>query len=388
MKTIDMIKEKLKKLPIETILLITICIYIATLHIGMTTFNITYESKIVLKGIRYLCYIIFFINILIDFKFNTKEWKFYALFFIGGIITILSKDVSIIILLVILFSIKDISKEKIIKVVFYTNLIILLVTITCSLMEIIPNWTFERNSEQLRYSLGYQFCTFSSTYLMFIVLARFYLTKGRINCIETMLMAFMAIVIYYFGDARTGFLLILFILLSSTIIQIAGKLKLKISDKIVNIFNKVIKYMCYILPTFLAISFILLVIMYNAEVPGIKEIDSFLTGRLHYTNRAIEKYGITLLGKEIEWQGWGGFGYTVFEQFEYTFVDNSNMKIMLNYGVISLIILLYVFTKKLTTEYNKKDYCLLYCFVIVLLWSFIEPSLLELDKNIFMLILI
>lgn len=383
MQAIIDIRENLKKLPWKKILIITLCLYLSILHVGMTTFNITDVSKVVLKCARYLCYIVFFINILITFNYSKNDFKYYILFGICGVVTLFSKDVSVMILLIILFSVKNISKEKLIKLAFYTNLTILLVTMICSLIGIIPNWIFVRNNVQLRYSLGYQFCTFASTYLFFIILARFYINKGKINYIESALMAFAAVVIYYFGDSRTGFILILLILLSSAVVQLFEKVK--INDKIIDVLKNILKYVCYVLPAFLAISFIFLIFMYRIGSPWIKEIDKILTGRLNYTNIAIEKYGITLLGQKIKWQGWGGYGYTVFEQFDYNFVDNSNMKILLNYGIVSLATLLYVFTKKLVNEYNKKDYYLIYCLIIVLLWAFIEPSLLELDKNIFML---
>lgn len=60
---------------------------------------------------------------------------------------------------------------------------------------------------------------------------------------------------------------------------------------------------------------------------------------------------------------------------------------MLNYGVLFLIFLVCAYTKAMIKAYNTKKYYYIYSLSIVLIWASIEPSLLSISKNIFIVLL-
>ena len=166
--------------------------------------------------------------------------------------------------------------------------------------------------------------------------------------------------------------------------------KIKILKKafMSNVTQKVLKKLLYILPVILFIVAILITVLYiNKTSLGLK-LDQILSGRLKYTSEAFERYQLTPFGQNIKWNGWGGHGYIEENDFlssEYNFVDISYARILFDYGIITTILILYMYTKVLIENYNKKNYWMCFTLIFVLIWSFVEPYIVYIGKNIFVL---
>jgi hypothetical protein len=89
----------------------------------------------------------------------------------------------------------------------------------------------------------------------------------------------------------------------------------------------------------------------------------------------------------IDWYAWGGYGYnntlsnTV--KYEYNFVDSSYPRILLDYGVILSMVILCGYSFLLIYFIKQKDLIMFFVFMIILVWSLIEPSIASLPRNIF-----
>lgn len=89
--------------------------------------------------------------------------------------------------------------------------------------------------------------------------------------------------------------------------------------------------------------------------------------------------------------GWGGYGYINKEKmkdFKYNYVDSSYARIVLDCGIIftGVILLLYTIALLNYSKKGKKAEC--FIILVVLLWCFIEPIIIDIGRNIFVIFLI
>ena len=89
--------------------------------------------------------------------------------------------------------------------------------------------------------------------------------------------------------------------------------------------------------------------------------------------------------------GWGGYGYINKEKmkdFKYNYVDSSYARIVFDYGIIFTYIILLGYTIILFYYLKQENYCECFILLIVLLWCFIEPIIIDIGRNIFVILLI
>lgn len=367
------------------IILIVFIIFLIDIHLENTVLGWTNNIfSIISKVIRYGCYLIFLINIFLDWKSGEKiTWPML----IAGVISILtfvfSKNTAIILLLIVLFALRKIEMKKLIKIAYYTNLIMFIIVILASVIGIIPNWIFERDDTHIRLALGYHWATIPLTLFFFIVLMSFYLKRENVTPIEIYLNLVVSIVLFKLTDSRTGFILILLVILSTILIKILKKFNINIK-KYTD--SKNFRYIVCALPIIIIIFIFLLLIFDNNQLAN--KINDLLSGRIYLAKQALQNYGITPFGEEIEWYGWGGYGYVEQENFSYNFVDISYIKILLDCGFTTLILLVVSYILSIDEWIERKDYYSVYALLIILLWACIEPNIVNISMNIFILLLI
>ena len=103
----------------------------------------------------------------------------------------------------------------------------------------------------------------------------------------------------------------------------------------------------------------------------------------------MKEYGVSAFGEEIKWIGNGGYGY-VFTHFDesYNYVDCSYVRILLDYGVIFFVIVIIGFSLAARKAKQENDKYLLLSLAFVAMYSIIEPRLLEIGFNNFVLVLV
>ena len=119
------------------------------------------------------------------------------------------------------------------------------------------------------------------------------------------------------------------------------------------------------------------------------KINSLISNRFALANKALNEYGISLFGKKIEWIGNGGYGHT-FTTFEgtYNYVDCSYVRILLDYGILFLLIVIIGFTMASVKALRENDKYLLITLSFIAIYSIIEPRLIEIGFNSFVLVLV
>ena len=380
--------NRLKQININKFMYIIFGMYMFSLVFTSTVLpEISDFCNIILKLIRYICYLSFVFKIVLDFK-EDKKITFAMIIFtiITFIVFIFTRNKSVVFFYLGLMAFKKLEIDKLLKIAYNVTFIIFFGIVILSLLGIIQDWTFPRGT-LVRHSLGFIYATDCIGIFLAIILMYFYMKKSKANLLEIIAFEFINVVLYKFTDGRLSFILIT-ILLSALVLSKIKIIKNILKSKfIINI----MKIMCYSAPVVLLIIFNSLTYAYSKNYNNIDKVDKLLSGRLEFTAKAYEEYGVPIFGKDIKWHGWGGYGYVNLEEmdeFEYNFVDSSYAKIIFDYGIIYMILVIFAYQYMLRKNFNEKNYWAVASLLFVLIWSFIEPYIINLGRNPLILLLI
>lgn len=123
----------------------------------------------------------------------------------------------------------------------------------------------------------------------------------------------------------------------------------------------------------------LLTYLYKESRTILVWIDEFITGRLHVGYESIEKYGLSLFGKDVVMIG-NGVGKST-TSGEYNFVDCSYLYNALLYGIILAVVVVFAYT--LIALRNKNNLYIQYVVAVIAINAAIAHHLLDPAYNIF-----
>ena len=381
-----MINKKTKGFNISNSIYIVFCIYIVTMLLSETSISILDEIfENIIRIIRYFCYFFFIAKAFWNWK-NGKNKITLTMFLIGILFLIIyyfSGKKNLLIMFIALISLKNTDKNKIIKAALITYIITYSLVIFASIIGLIPDWTYTRG-ETIRHSFGFSYPTITMVYYLMIILMYIYTRKSKITIYEIIILEIINVFLYNSTAGRTTYILVTIVLILLVL------KKAKFLDFLLkkDIFQKMLKGCCYIIPT-LAIIFILAMsYLYSINDSFAISMNKMLSNRLQLTCTAFQDYDVTLFGQDTQWNGWGGFGYSEnidTKNYVYNYLDNSYARLILDYGVIFTILVIMGYTILLIQNYKKKDYWMIFIIFIILVLSELEPHLIDLNKNIFVI---
>ena len=114
---------------------------------------------------------------------------------------------------------------------------------------------------------------------------------------------------------------------------------------------------------------IILIIIYNLNLPYADVINSILSRRLEFANETFSQYGITLFGSYFS-SGYAG-------------VDIAYLNIILSVGVINAIIILFAYYKAIKYFINKNNIILTIILGFIIIDSIINSDLISYNYNVF-----
>lgn len=377
--------DKVKKLTLENLIYMCWAVYIFASFLNIVGIFFASEKwQFVLKIVRYICYIVFFIKIYFDWKKGEKvTFAIIGATLITIAIAFFAKNRSAFFILLILIALRKMDFDKLIKIAFKIFLVSFLVTISLAMLGIIPNWEFSRGMTP-RYSLGFIYATDAIGMYLVIILMFFYTKRKNSTKTELLILEVINVFMYSYTNGRVSFILISTILF----LQFLSRFQF-IKDIFYNNFvQKCLKMICYTLPVVLFIGLHLLVVMYASNNFVANKVNKILSNRVKLTYQAYRNYEMKPFGEKINWNGWGGYGYKEQnneEEFTYNFLDSSYASIVFDYGLVLSCIVILGYRKILITNYKDKNYWLVITIIFVLLWSFIEQHIINLGKNVFVL---
>lgn len=408
-KRYNSLLNRFKHITVEQMTYVAFGCYILATLLNYTVIPKIFQPiDLFLKLLKYSCCIVFLYKSCINLKRDKKVSLSIVIFIILTALSfIFSQNRNLFLFFCTLVGLRKMNISKLIKIAYYVSIMIFLSTISLSLLGAIPNWTFPRG-DITRNSLGFIFATDCIGIYLSIILMYFYLKRSNARIFEIILLEILNIFLYKATDGRLSFILITILLAMlmisklpqltcvntkkkyvATIKRICRQLRYKVSQR--HFIQKTIKIVCYILPTILFVAYNSLTIACMNNPNDMKSIDRILSSRLKYTAQAYKEYHVPLFGKNIKWQGWGGYGYVDeidVENFEYNFVDSSYARLIFDFGVIYTLAVLIAYTYSLIYYLKKKDYWALIVIVFILIWSFIEPYMISVTRNPLVLLLI
>lgn len=263
---------------------------------------------------------------------------------------------------------KGIKLDRILKVYLIIGISVMLVAFAASQAGWIENLVYlGREPGQIRNSFGIIYPTDFAAHVFYLVLAGTCI-NNRITTIPDILMVlFLAIFVWKACEARTGFLCLGIYAVLLLIVK----------------FGKVGKrrYLLCSVPIVCCVVFLVLTAGYQAGMPICEKIDTFLSGRLQLSAQGIAEYGYSLFGQNIKEIGNGG---TVIFNYDYFFLDDSYIRIALEYGIVLLIVVLVLLTRLIQNSIHTKRVLLTAAIIMVCIHSVMEQHLLEIAYNPFL----
>lgn len=355
-------------------------LYVISLMIGLTTFKDVNNMTVFQDALRNLSYIFLVFKIFIDFYGSQNKRKFICVWMIfmipGLIVTRITHSVTLLTTFAFMLCAYQIDFEVFIKKIFVINIVFMLITIISSCVGIIPNLSFIQE-DRIRYSLGFTYPSHLASFLFFNILIYIFIKKGDLRIRDYLICELLSILCFCVTDARMGLICTTLVLFTFFVLQYNSRIKISSFINYCLIWSPIIFSSCI---TFLSI-------IYHKSSTILLFLNQCLNGRLGYAKYIIGKHGIDLFGNYIEWHGWvDNQGADIISN--YNFVDISYVKILANYGIIVFIFFVVFLSLLCYKAYINKNTCLQLVIFFICMYSVIEPRLIELHFNPFILLLL
>lgn len=273
----------------------------------------------------------------------------------------------------ILIGSKNVNLKKVLKLHAYLLMGTLVITYLGIKLDIIQNISHVgRGGEFIRKYVGFRFTTFGANTIFHLICIWGYVRGKLIKYWEILLLAIVNYYYYTQTDTKSAYYLALLYLVLILIIKVFRIEKLP--KVIVSMMEQ------WSIPVIALVS-ILLTQSYAQRNSFNIALNELLTGRLYLGLKAIRSYGISLFGNNIVWNTYDLYGRA---QGEYLYVDASFLNILLQFGILFLITLIFSYWMLFKRNPYSNIYYSISFFVIVV-HSMWDPQFLELWFNPFLL---
>lgn len=272
----------------------------------------------------------------------------------------------------------DIDYKKILKVSFAINFYTLIISVVGSFTGCIENLVYG-SENVLKNSFGTIYYTDFAAKILFLFLTAWLIWNNVPDIVFFILSLFVIFFVVYYNRARCSSIVLIFfciITMFSTIIQYK---KVKICNRIISIFDIAIKNFM----TIASLGIIVLSYIYDENVYLLNRVNAIISARLQWGKTAINEYGITMFGTAFDQIGGGG---TTVSNLDYNFVDSSYVLILLQYGILVLIVILFLYYYTCSKAISADNRRIAIVFALVALHSIIEHHFLEINYNIFLIL--
>lgn len=316
--------------------------------------------------------IIVFACIFLIFKYiidkHSTESIIYStlILIVAGLISYITSGWYVIMVLaILLINMKNINIRKLIIIwIIEISILMLFIAISYKLGvigETVISW--DRDTGIDRYTLGYNYTTFSSNYFFHLTIFYLYIKGNLIKYLELGVLALLNIYLYNLTNTKAA---VIYSALAIILVILIKKFNFSKGVSYINKFSMFVGGFVAGLLTYL----------YKYDSAIISEINVILSGRLYYGYKGIEEYGITLFGQRITWIT----EVILDSELQYNYIDSSYLNIMFNYGIIMLLFVMlgyYVLGKRNIS--NDIYYSIL--ILIITLHSMFDPQLIEIMYN-------
>jgi hypothetical protein len=308
-------------------------------------------------------------------KYSLKELLIFSGFFFFSIfVAYQNKTVDVPVTVVVVFCLRKIPFERIVKTDFYTRTILTMIIFILSIYGYIPSNNFFREG-QMRYSFGFYHPNLFGAYVLIIVLEFIYLgyLKNK-NTLRIWVILPVALFIDKTANSRSVEVSLIFYLLVYLIFKI--KFFSKISSKMLTFISVIM--ICL----FSAIS-IISSYMYNPTIEMWEVINKLLSSRPSLINSVVNNfYPVHLLGQRTPLLS-NMDGIFISGKTINLFVDNSYMSIAIKFGFITLVLFVIWLSRNASSFFKGENRIIMFCWLLsLLIWGLSENKLILIQFNI------
>ena len=234
------------------------------------------------------------------------------------------------------------------------------------------------DSFRVRNSCGFIWVSFLSHYYLELTICFAILVADRLSLRHLLLLAVIDCAIYMVTGSRNSFVLTLLFLVAVAFWLLFRK-------------KKPCSSLCAVI---ICLSFclaaVLSFVIYLAFDPFVGvglQINTALSGRMLLTQRAVELYGLSAFGTQIQWVTQSMVAGGQFAAEQYSYVDSSYLNILINYGWVFAFFVLVALS---VIAYRCTKNCGLIlgiAFFTFAIHGIVDPQLLDLHYCVFLLLL-
>lgn len=275
----------------------------------------------------------------------------------------------LIILLILVLGARGVQIRSIVKTHFAVYGTIMAVAIICSLAGVIENYTINAGSFAV-YALGNTYPTDFAAGILSLVLDFSYINATKWKAKYSLVFVIIAYALYRITHARTSSILIVVLAIVQLLLLTPFKNYVQNSRKL--------RIVAGILFPILAIASITVQAIFGKlNNSFLKLLDFLLTNRLSYGYQVMNKYGLQLWGRRIDFIG-AGWGTMITENNRYFYVDNGYLQCALLYGVAVLAAICLGYLYMAVSNKTKNDYELTIILLFYSIWGVVEPRIFNL----------
>ena len=358
----------------------SLTIYLVLLFINQTELrsSLPKVGQQVIQLGRYMCYFLFLLKIIREQVYKEKYLLACAVGFVFAALCVFSSgNKTMVFTLMALTAGYNCNWKKILKICTCVFGIGLVTTILLCVLHIFHDTILD--PDRMRHNLGFNWVTLAPIYMMFICIGYTNIRKNKSRRVLIVLWMF-SFVLYRYTDTRLAFLLNSLYLLG-ILVQSRNERK---QWRVIRLFRKVL----WLLPYMIFAAILIVQKLYTPGVAIWDKLNSVLSGRLLLAYKSLNELPITLFGQAIFWRGFSLSEGTLetTAQFVYNNVDCSYLRIMFDYGVIGILVVLSLYSWGIRRCVESRNYLLSWGYIIVLLFSITEQWIIELSFNMMPLV--
>ncbi|MDT9605895.1 hypothetical protein [Lactobacillus johnsonii] len=317
-----------------------------------------------------ISFVLSIIMLLMTVVYSTFSIKFIILMLLGIIVSILSQSIECATMLLILFSLTNVSLNKTIKYSVVAIVICLMIIIISNKLGIIPTIIGIRYNK-IRYSFGMQFPLVLSAYILYLSSLITILFHKRHPYFLIMGLIITTIILDVFVNARNDELCIL----GLALVVLVNKVS-----------KSIIKYV-NIGALYLVAGLVLLSMNITNMVSYTSNLyyyfNYLFSGRLNLQYMLFADYHPKLIGQYIPQRGLGGL---VFQNVaNYFYIDNSYLRFLFMDGIIFFGFIIYIFFSQVILLEKNDLYVYSLILLIILVNGITSDTLSTITQNIIIL---
>ena len=322
------------------------------------------------RGVEVLLILSIAVSLFIGKRFDKKQLLIGILWVSLGIVIMLNmnRQAEIILLFGYILAGKELSSDRFLLYYIFG------ITLACAITEFLlvcgvlsPFNFVSGNVDPNRMTLGFNYHSYLPNHFFHAAIAYIAYKKDDINLKETAVILGINFVLFYFTKTSAAFLSVLAAVAVLWILKLVRP----------NIKQWLTNALVYSTVFFCGASF-LITLLWSPESAFMNKLNAFIHNRLALGNQGLHTIGVSLFGKDYWFNQTSGV---------YDFVDSSFLHIAIVYGVVLLAVLVIGFTVLTKKAANAKRYAFCVAIFALMLHSAVEPQLIDLSYDPFLLML-